>query len=498
MNLIKNLHLCTERQKQIPITSIFMTHSNSSRLCESRNAPPKGMVFSAGWLGVFAALVWLVASQAQALPEKIAAQAKSPQSESIYDPDPNHLWNRLFVAFYRQKIVSYADHARKKTVANWVGPGVLDPPLGDHPRFLLDDEPFARCDAVLDEFLSQHGAERIRQPLRRAVLQRDLWSVFDVLALTNHTLRIDGSIGSSRTSTTALQEQRRSILERKLARVIRALALSPMEVKSLPDTYTAAVQLGAFSNKLDNYAGSFLPGDLFATNTPWFEVQPGHLLTHTLMVDGRSVFRVFVKSPAGFTNVLEDYVRNLEEWRRQYQAWRTLRQTNHAMPEKMEPQRPSGELPVGTQLLLLREMICLDENLQMIPTHIVESVQFRTTYKKGLLEHQVAREAELNRGLLFQGKQGGLKPIAAGELRNMAYDGLGSLVVDNQGNRSPLIAFPRNCIACHQSRLLFSNTYVSAKPMRSISIDPISRWKENKGKLDQLRDLSLSFPSNQR
>jgi len=180
MNLIKNLHLCTERQKQIPITSIFMMHSNSSRLCESRNAPPKGMVSSAGWLGVFAALVWLVASQAQALPEKIAAQAKSPQSESIYDPDPNHLWNRLFVAFYRQKIVSYADHARKKTVANWVGPGVLDPPLGDHPRFLLDDEPFARCDAVLDEFLSQHGAERIREPLKRAVLQRDLWAVFDV------------------------------------------------------------------------------------------------------------------------------------------------------------------------------------------------------------------------------------------------------------------------------------------------------------------------------
>jgi hypothetical protein len=455
------------------------------------------MVFPASWFGILAVLVWLVGCQAQAAPKKLAAEAKSLQSESIYDPDPNHLWNRLFVTFYRQKIVRYADRDRKKTVASWVGPDVLDAPLGDHPRFLLDDEPFARCDAVLDEFLSQHGAERIRDPLKRAVLQRDLWAVFDVLALTNHTLRIEGSIGSWRTNTTASQEKHRSILQGKLAQVIRSLALSPMELKSLPDTYAAAILSGAFSKKLERDGDNPLADDLFATNTPWFEVQPEHLLTHTLMVDGRSLFRVFVKAPAGFTNVLEDHVRNLEEWRRQHQAWATVWRTNHARAEKMEPQRPSGELP-GTQLLLLREMICLDENLQMTPTHIVESVQFRTTYKKGLQEHLVAREAELNRKLLFQGKQGGLKTIAAGEPRSMAYDSLGSLTVDNQGNRSPLIAFPNNCIACHQSRLLFSNTYVSAKPMRSIPIEPIRRWKEENGKLHELRDLSLAPTSNER
>src|SRR5260221_494436 len=221
------LHPCAERQKKIPITSIFMMHSNSYRVCKSQNAAPKEMVFSASWLGIFAALVWLVASQTPALPEKFSPQIKS------------------------------------------------------------------------------------------------------------------------RISATASQEEHRSILERKLARVIRSLALSPMEVKSLPDTYTAAVQQGAFSNKLENYAGNFLPSDLFATNTPWFEVQPEHLLNHTLMVEGRSVFRAFVKPPAGFTNVLEDHVRNLEEWRRQYQAWGALRRGNHAKPEKMEPPRPTCEVPGG-------------------------------------------------------------------------------------------------------------------------------------------------------
>ena len=67
------LHPCAERQKKIPITSIFMMHSNSYRVCKSQNAAPKEMVFSASWLGIFAALVWLVASQTQALPEKFAA-----------------------------------------------------------------------------------------------------------------------------------------------------------------------------------------------------------------------------------------------------------------------------------------------------------------------------------------------------------------------------------------------------------------------------------------
>ena len=42
-------------------------------------------------------------------------------------------------------------------------------------------------------------------------------------------------------------------------------------------------------------------------------------------------------------------------------------------------------------------MICLDENLQMAPTRIVESVQFRTTRKGLLSECLIAHEAELNR-----------------------------------------------------------------------------------------------------
>ena len=33
--------------------------------------------------------------------------------------------------------------------------------------------------AVLDEFLAEHGEELVKDPLKRAILQRDLWAVFD-------------------------------------------------------------------------------------------------------------------------------------------------------------------------------------------------------------------------------------------------------------------------------------------------------------------------------
>src|SRR5438093_876660 len=91
-----------------------------------------------------------------------------PPPVAVYDRDPNHLWNRLFGVFYQQKIANNS-HDRNMVAwlrnqvgeAHWIGPDVLDPPLGYHPKFLLEDEPFARCNALLDEFISRRGATLI-------------------------------------------------------------------------------------------------------------------------------------------------------------------------------------------------------------------------------------------------------------------------------------------------------------------------------------------------
>jgi hypothetical protein len=438
--------------------------------------------------GVLAALILAIFHHAHGAPEP-ARQVESLQTTGIYDPDPNHLWNRLFVTFYRQQVSSLVNN---KTFTHRVGPDVLDPPIGYHPRFLLDDEPFHKCDSVLDEFLSRQGAKMIQDPVKRVVLQRDLWAVFDALA------QVPSSSLKTTATNTPAQEQDRIILERKLARAIRSLALSRAEIGNLPDTYAAAITSGGFSDRPEGNRYNFLPADLFATNSAWYEVDPSDpRLHHSLMVGGRSVFRAFVKSPVGFTNVLGDHIREIEEWSMKYQAWAQLQRTNRDSAGHKEPQRPEGLLPVGTQFLLLREMICLDENLQMVPTHIIESVQFRTTSKSVFSGQAIDREAELSRVLLFAGKQGGLRPVADGELRIPIYAGLGHLEVDAAWNSFGQVAFPKNCLACHQqtSRLM-SGVRESAKPVRSTSIESISQWKVKKGRMEELRELAPPPVSN--
>jgi hypothetical protein len=107
-----------------------------------------------GWSVLLTAFGPLGASQGglagtQAEPDALGTPLPSA---AIYDPDPNHLWNRLFAVFYRQKIANNS-YDRNMTgwgmnrvgEPHWIGPDVLDPPLGYHPKFLLEDEPFARC-----------------------------------------------------------------------------------------------------------------------------------------------------------------------------------------------------------------------------------------------------------------------------------------------------------------------------------------------------------------
>src|SRR5271169_6698298 len=88
---------------------------------------------------------------------------------AIYDPNPNHLWNRLHGAiFVRADIPSTARV-----------PDALDPPLWLSSRHLLAQPSHERILNTLDEFLSSHGERLIQDPVKRAILERDLWWVFD-------------------------------------------------------------------------------------------------------------------------------------------------------------------------------------------------------------------------------------------------------------------------------------------------------------------------------
>jgi hypothetical protein len=385
--------------------------------------------------------------------------------------------------------------------------------------------------------------------LKRALFQRDLWAVFDVLAQAGQQSVfpvpafefVDGS------PLSAAQERHRATLERKLAQIIHLLALSRRQIEKLPDNYSDAIKSDAFSNFLEGSGYEFLPHDLFATGGGWYEISPSHsfsfsyeppqvleIMEHTLVAGGRSVFRAFVKLPQNSqdTNILADYAaanvrvtkendRHFAEWQqfwatnniarsnllaltRQPEAWRQFALTNSEAADNLRPKDTFSietewiKLPSGTQFLLLREMISLDENGQMVPTHVVESVQFRTdsnTEPSGSGPF-LSREVELSRALLFGGRQGGLRPISSGEMRASFYNSLGHLRVDKDGNGPFQRPFPENCGQCHTSKALVSPVAVFLPAERSGSIESIVHWKQKGGKLDLLRELILAPTSH--
>lgn len=478
-----------------------------------------------------------------------------PPPVAIYDADANHLWNRLFAAFYVQKIannfadrntVAYNPSTRGAGEPHWLGPDVLDPPFGYHPKFLLADEPFARCNALLDEFLDHDGVALIRDPLKRALMQHDLWGVFDVLAQSAQMALFPfptDNEGFRHPPLTAEQEKHRAILEQKLARAIHELALSRDEIEKLPDTYNAAVKSGGLSKIYDKTNYDFLPPDLFDPKGGWHEVssgrtdvwaqpnfhaQPG-ILEHTRVAGGRSVFRTFVKLPEGYTNssILDEYTadirrmteqsdRNHTDWehfwatnsvsrsnvltlqQQQGEAWKQFGLTNNESVERLSPQpvRGSVRLPHGMQFALLREMICLNTDGAMQPTRIVESIQYRTMREidYSAVERVTGREVELNRALLFASKQGGLRSIAHGEPRSSFYNSLGHLRVDEDGNGPTDEPFPQNCSQCHFDNRMYTTASAFSASSRLVSIEPVVQWKEKNGKLDLLRELIKSSP----
>src|SRR5262249_24991140 len=145
-------------------------------------------------------------------PPRAGAKAEAEQV-TVYDADPAHLWNRL----HRTLLVRTAPD--KKTY----GQDELDPLLWPGSKYLLAGGRHKRVIALLDEFLAKDGHKLIKHPLKRVVLQHDLWAVFDWLANPNNPLRYreDGTPPEAR------------VLQVRLAKAIRRLALSAQDIQRL-------------------------------------------------------------------------------------------------------------------------------------------------------------------------------------------------------------------------------------------------------------------------
>jgi hypothetical protein len=313
---------------------------------------------------------------------------------SIYHPDPAHVWNRVFRQLYQRTALNGEEY----------GADELDPLLWFDTTHLLKGSSHRHAIQVLDEFLATHAETLIGEPLSRAMFQRDLWAVFDWLAWQEEPYPVA-----------------RQALARRLAQIVRRVALSKEEILSLPDNYVRSVESRRYPAVADPDSPQtpFLPSDLFQPESAWIALgrEGGPVaMTHTEAFPffGRSAFLVFVRTPDG-REATQDFIESLNT-------------------------DPNPVTPIGSDVVLARRMLLIDDQGEILFSPLVETIQLRH-----FSPAQSFHEFELDRVRLLKGSGGGLVP---NEDLFMLFMSHGD-VFESPGMPDQQAAIPQICKACH-------------------------------------------------
>ena len=349
-----------------------------------------------------AALLALVLIVAPLLGQDAAApasRAATAPSARFYDDEPNHLWNRLHATIFN----------RTGLDGRTYGTNALDPLLWPSTRHLIDDPSHTQLIALLDDFNA--GGERlVRDPAKRAILQRDLWAVFDwAVARRSPELTDDRAWRAAELST-------------QLARAIEALAMERPRINALPDNYADAVASGEIPAAFDpaHPHRPFLPPDMFDRAGPWVITgeADGAARLHQMFFT-RSVFHVALNLPGGREATLA-YVKQLGSvpklWVDNPNYRPDAPPDSRGEPLSYTPDLP--QFPAGTQVALIRQSLLIDDQGRLVPTRLTESVQLRV-YRRIAPSNpsdatedapQAVFEWTLDRAALLASRRGGLVP----------------------------------------------------------------------------------------
>jgi hypothetical protein len=249
------------------------------------------------------------------------------------------LWNRLHEALYVRPGGEGPDD-----------PDGLDPFLWQRSPYGEKGERYKRAVAVLDEFIAEKGDKLITDPRKRALLQRDLWVLFDTVAPSRFLVppgKTDGEIE----------------LAARVAKILPRLALTAEQIKALPDNLAEAVAAGKFRD-------GFEVGRLWDADGPWVllgsEERVPVARTHVEFFGGRSAFFVFLRHPDG------------PEKARKYLAELPAGLRGDAAP-----------LPQGSLVALVRQMLLFDDSGRLTLTPVLETLQLR---EQGEVEFKLSRK----------------------------------------------------------------------------------------------------------
>jgi hypothetical protein len=388
------------------------------------------LVLLATLLGSF-----LVAQETAPRPPQTGLLASTP--EPVYSNDTNDPWNRIFYFLFSRRIETrvseefsegapFVDGVSTRTFErNEIGDRAIDPlypsQIVDMGRRLVLTEPgYPGFTKALHEALDESVP---RSTVARALMQSDLWGAHDILFVP-FPAADEKELGERRLATLDL-----------ISRLIRKIALTPAEIKSLPNNYSAAVQRHAFP-------------DVFGKDSGWIEVLGFHPRAHDSVAGFRRTARVFLK-PA--------------------QVQRDMKEFLNGLPQRAESD-PIGGLD---GVALVTQLLLIDTEGKLHPTTLTSEAQVRMFENSdesrskpndgrfktndGTLKRTSLQVCEISRKLFVREPgSGGLVP----EDDSMpAYDqgyGFGEGQVVNQGpDASILVETPiqvtlrTRCAECH-------------------------------------------------
>jgi len=367
------------------------------------------------------------------------SQSQSRPAQAVYASDPNHVWNRLFRLFY----VRHARDGRQ------YGGEELDPYLWWQTGYLLSGSSHDEALKLLDEFLGQHSERSVADPLKRALFQRDLLAIYDWLSLSFSE-----------------QSQGRSDLQKRVAEIIRRLALSEDQVRKLPDNYEDAVRAHVFLTTYDTADPQrpFLPSDLFDPKGQWVCLGEEHgrpvASDHLEFFGGRSIFLVFFQVPGGRAKTLE-YLAQLRDIPKTWGANPDLLpylRDGQADAAGLVPYPEPPEFPIGTRMALVRQIVLIDNDGNPMRTNLTESVQMRVyraihfdlggtgTHSQDFFEFRMSREG------LLSGQAGGLRAVAPREKEFPFFRAHGNDMFESEGEKPESWegVVLLSCSGCHE------------------------------------------------
>ncbi|HYE18557.1 MAG TPA: hypothetical protein VEA69_08940 [Tepidisphaeraceae bacterium] len=349
--------------------------------------------------------------------------ASDPRLDAPYDLSADHAWNRL----HRALFVRVAPDGSRRT-------HLTDPFLYRGGTYLLRGDAHKEAVAALDAFLATPVAGMA--PVKRVMMQRDLWAAFDYAAWV-----ADDWVHKS------ADEPAARALRGRLAKAIALAALSEKEIAALPENFGLAAKAGEFASFHDPKFPErpFLPADLYDPAGPWvrFHVTDADPMArqHVAGAGARSAFVVFLRLPGG---------RAATE--------RYLFETREIVPQ----------FPEGTMVAMVRRALAVDRAGKVRPTPITELVQVRVYRRipgspdanrtEGDFGAQDVCEFVMDRQKLFAGGHG-LRPTAPGEIGEPFARSQGDPFevkgpgphedpFTSHGLHGPTL---KSCIQCHQA-----------------------------------------------